>query len=168
MKYAGFWIRTLATLIDDVIMYIASTALTYFTLFVVFLILRPAPTFGEAFSGGMIQVIGIGASIAIAIPYYIVFHYKLGQTPGKMPFRIFVRDENTGGPLTLGQSTGRYFATMLSALPLGAGFLMAAWNPKKKALHDTLAGTISVIIDPRAFEKTVELPIEAAAERPRD
>jgi len=46
-----------------------------------------------------------------------------------------------GGPLSFGQSVGRYFATFLSALILGIGFVMAGVRSDKRALHDLLAGT---------------------------
>jgi uncharacterized RDD family membrane protein YckC len=46
-----------------------------------------------------------------------------------------------GGPLTLGQSIGRYFASYLSALTLSIGFIMAGLRSDKRALHDLLAGT---------------------------
>jgi uncharacterized RDD family membrane protein YckC len=46
-----------------------------------------------------------------------------------------------GGPLSFGQAVGRYFATFLSALILGIGFIMAGVRSDKRALHDLLAGT---------------------------
>jgi uncharacterized RDD family membrane protein YckC len=72
--------------------------------------------------------------------YFIVFHYRGGQTFGKMLMQVrVVRME--GGPLTLGQSIGRYFATYLSAIILSIGFIMAGLRSDKRALHDLLAGT---------------------------
>jgi uncharacterized RDD family membrane protein YckC len=45
-----------------------------------------------------------------------------------------------GGSLSLGRALGRTLAWLLAALPLGAGFLLAAL-PDKRGLHDRLAGT---------------------------
>jgi uncharacterized RDD family membrane protein YckC len=46
-----------------------------------------------------------------------------------------------GKQLTLGQATTRWFCALLSGIPLGAGFLMCAFDPKKRALHDVLSKT---------------------------
>jgi uncharacterized RDD family membrane protein YckC len=144
-KYAGFLIRSLASFVDDVIVMVASLALTMLGLFVVYQATKPAASFSEAFTGGFIQTINFAAMMFVSIPYYIGFHWRYGWTPGKRVFRIRVIREIDDGSLSLGRSTGRYFAQILSALPFGAGYLMAAWNPKKKALHDIIAGTVSII-----------------------
>lgn len=147
MRYAGFWIRFVASVADDLLVWIVSMVLTRLALGVVFVILRPAPTFGEAFSGSLIQIVGMGASIAVGFAYYTWMHYRYGQTLGKKMVGVIVRDEGTMGPLTLGQSIGRYFGHFLSVATLGIGYLMAAWSPRKKAMHDHLAGTVSVYVE---------------------
>jgi len=143
-KYAGFWIRTAAVLIDDVIMIIGSLALTYFALYVTYMILRPAPSFGEAFTGGFIQNTCFMAGNFLSIPYYIAFHWKWGATPGKRILGIRVIRESDGGILVLGRSAGRYFAQFLSVATFGAGYLMVAFSVKKQALHKRIAGTVSI------------------------
>jgi len=145
MRYAGFWIRFVASLADDLLVWLVSMALTRASLGILFLAVRPAPTFGEAFSGSLIQLVGFGASLAVGFAYYTWMHYRYGQTLGKKMMGVIVRDEATMGPLTLPQSMGRYLGHFLSAAILGFGYLMAAWSPKKKALHDHLAGTVSVM-----------------------
>jgi uncharacterized RDD family membrane protein YckC len=50
----------------------------------------------------------------------------------------------TGGTPSTGQFVGRYFAYILSMLPLLLGYLWAAWDPKKQTWHDKLAGTYVV------------------------
>ena len=152
-RFAGFWIRAVASVLDDVIVTTSSMGLTYFGLGLVFLVLKPAPSFGEAFSGGQIQFVEIVASFFVGIPYYIVFHWKQGTTPGKRLFRIVVRDYETGGPITLRQSMKRYFSQAFSALPLGAGFLMAAIHPKKRALHELMSGTVSLILERKTADE---------------
>ncbi len=143
--YAGFWIRAVASFIDDVIVMVASLLLTFFGLFVVYQATKPAPTFGEAFTGGFIQTVNFAAMVFVSVPYYIGFHWRFGATPGKKIFKIRVIREIDDGSLSLGRSASRYFAQLVSALPFGAGYVMAAMNPKKKALHDTIAGTVSII-----------------------
>lgn len=142
--YAGFWIRLAASLIDDLIVVAGALGLSYFALFVLFFAFRPAPTFGEAFTGGFIQNVNFAAMNFLGIPYYIGFHWKFGATPGKRILNIRVVRDLDGGDLTLKRATARYFAQMLSIITFGAGFLMAAFSEKKQALHDRIAGTVSI------------------------
>ena len=128
---AGFWVRFVAVLIDGVVLILAQ---------------------GMLFGAGWILWGGaLGAGMAVrgathlfsslvGAGYSIVFHWMWGQTLGKMALQIRVVSMD-GGPLSFGQSVGRYFATFLSALILGIGFIMAGVRPDKRALHDLLAGT---------------------------
>jgi uncharacterized RDD family membrane protein YckC len=143
--YAGFWVRALASLIDDVIVMAASLALTILALYAVYRATMPAATFAEAFTGGFIQTVNFAAMMFISIPYYVGFHWRYGWTPGKRVFRIRVVREIDDGSLSLGRSAARYFAQILSALPFAAGYLMVVFNRKKQALHDAIAGTVSII-----------------------
>ena len=145
IRYAGFWIRVVATIVDDVIVMIGSMLLTYVALAAVYVVTRPEGGILSAFTGTQVQIIQFGASCFLSIPYYVGFHYKMGATPGKRMFKIVVRDYETGGALTFWQSTGRYFATMISGIVLGAGYLMVAFHPKKRALHEIMSGTVSLI-----------------------
>lgn len=131
VRPAGFWIRFLAIIIDF-----------FFFLFV------------QSVLWGMGWVVwgaGIGVgrvlwtathlfSGLIHAAYVIGFHWRWGQTFGKMLMQIRVVRMD-GGPLSLGQSIGRYFATFLSAIILDIGFIMAGLRSDKRALHDLLAGT---------------------------
>lgn len=128
---AGFWVRSAAVTIDAVVLLLAQGIL-----------------FGAGWmlwGGGM----GVGIlmkgmthlfSSILGAGYSIVFHWIWGQTLGKMALQIRVVSMD-GGPLSFGQSVGRYFATFLSGLILGIGFVMAGIRSDKRALHDLLAGT---------------------------
>jgi uncharacterized RDD family membrane protein YckC len=144
-RYAGFWIRAVASIVDDIIVMVVTLGLTMFALFMIYLATDHQGEFAKAFTGGFIQTINIGAMVFVSIPYYIGFHWRFGWTPGKRILRIRVIRDSDSGPLTLGLSAGRYFAQILSALPFGAGYLMVVLNRKKQALHDVIAGTVSII-----------------------
>lgn len=79
-----------------------------------------------------------GALVSVA--YEIVFHWRWGQTLGKMAMRVRVVTM-TGGPLSVGDSVLRWFGTVISALVLCIGYLMVAVRADKRALHDLMAGT---------------------------
>jgi len=82
----------------------------------------------------------LGWLLVASLVYEVSFIATRGQTLGKMALQIRVVSMD-GGPLSFGQAVGRYFATFLSALILGIGFIMAGVRSDKRALHDLLAGT---------------------------
>ena len=74
----------------------------------------------------------------------ILFWVYKSQTPGKMVISAIIVDAETGGKISVGQCIGRYFAYLISALPLGLGFIWVAFDKKKQGWHDKLAGTVVV------------------------
>ena len=46
-----------------------------------------------------------------------------------------------GSPVGVGRAFGRYFAKMLSAMVLWIGFIMVAFEPEKRGLHDMICDT---------------------------
>ncbi len=101
--------------------------------------------FADAFDPVVSQVVNGLIYVALAAPYFILGHARYGTTLGKKWLRIYVVTATSWKPITLRQSVIRFCAYLLSYLPVGAGFLMAAFQPQKRALHDLIAGTVSVI-----------------------
>lgn len=66
-----------------------------------------------------------------------------GQTLGKKACGIRVVDESLR-PLTPGQAFGRTFGEIVSGLILCIGYIMVAFDGRKQALHDKMAGTVHV------------------------
>jgi uncharacterized RDD family membrane protein YckC len=128
---AGFWIRFVAIMIDAVVLMVAQGIL-----FGAGWIFWGGGLWAGAVMRGVTQLF----SSLLGAAYYIVLHWMRGQTVGKMALQIRVVRMD-GGPLSFGQAVGRYFATFLSALILGIGFIMAGVRSDKRALHDVLAGT---------------------------
>ena len=133
-KYVGIWARVLATLIDSVLI----MAITLPPLLAIY---------GLAYLENNEAVSGL-ADILISniLPMILVilFWTKKQATPGKMAVSAKIVDAETGGKPSKKQCVGRYFAYILSAIPLGLGFLWVAFDPKKQAWHDKLAGTVVV------------------------
>ena len=137
---AGFWIRVVAVIIDTAVILVAQAVL-----YVV-----ASMVFGGRSSiaiRGAAQVFG---AILIAV-YSVLFHWRWGQTLGKMAVDIRVvtcRPTPTSpgwltdrGPLTFGGAVLRQLASLLSSAILGIGYLMAGLRRDKRALHDLIAGT---------------------------
>lgn len=79
----------------------------------------------------------------IGIAYY-TWGYGTGQTLGCRVLGLRIIDKNSGGAPGYGRGLGRYFAQILSAIPLGLGYFWMLWDSKKQTWHDKLAGTLVV------------------------
>jgi len=133
-EYAGFWIRFGAKFIDGIIMNVVSR--------LVLLVMGFALTDPDT-----APIIGGGVSLVLNAAYFIYFTGKFGATLGKMACKIeVIRPDGT--PMTFGSATGRYFAELLSSLTLGIGYIMAAFDEEKRALHDRICDT-RVVRKPR-------------------
>jgi uncharacterized RDD family membrane protein YckC len=62
-------------------------------------------------------------------------------TPGKRLLGVRIVDSASGGRASVVQLLTRYLSYLISALPLGLGFLWIAIDPQRRAWHDKLAGT---------------------------
>ena len=132
LQYAGFWMRVGATLIDIVLEIIILIPLGYLV-------------YGNVSSQGTIRG-PADALINWVLPMVLVIALwvKYQATPGKMAYSAVIVDADTGGKPSVRQFVVRYFAYLLSSLPLCLGFLWVAWDKRKQAWHDKLAGTVVV------------------------
>lgn len=136
MEFAGIGARFGAKILDNIILYVVQTAINF--AFVGSIGTMGPGTSQQAAFTAMALMMAINLSIAFA--YQIFFLHWKGQTPGKMALKIKVVTPE-GGALSWGKSIGRPFAEILSSCLLLIGYLMAIWDPEKRALHDRLAGT---------------------------
>jgi uncharacterized RDD family membrane protein YckC len=72
--------------------------------------------------------------------YFVLGHGTAGRTIGKRLMGVRVVDVG-GGPIGYVRALGRCVATVLAALPLGIGLLVAGLRSDRRGLHDLLAGT---------------------------
>jgi uncharacterized RDD family membrane protein YckC len=142
VRYAGFWIRVLAAIIDGVILLIVGSILQFAVLGGRAMSPMPDPMHPEVRLGETLVVLGIAWLIGMltGATYEGVFVYKLGATPGKMALGLKVVRPG-GGPVGLGRAVGRYFAKMLSAMILLIGYILVAFDSEKRGLHDMICDT---------------------------
>ena len=124
-RYAGFWWRFLAGLIDTIILYVSAIiigiALYYF---------------------GMPDPITYILDFIYAWLYFVILQSSNKHcTLGMRACGIKIHDEHFNR-LGFWRLTGRYFTTYLSALILFIGFFMIAFTKRKQGLHDLVARTI--------------------------
>ncbi len=130
-RYAGFWIRAVAFIIDGII-------LGGLFLLVAFFLKPSSEESGSMLLAAVIQGV-------IAILYLALFWTSPMQaTLGQKFCGVKVVDEMGGHRISLMRGLGRSLAMILSGLPLGIGYLMAAFTERKRGLHDMIAGTCVV------------------------
>lgn len=125
--YAGFWLRLLAALIDGVII----SSATQFVAAVL--------TLGHPF---VHLVENSFVSTVVHFLYVSLFDSsKIQATPGMALFGMVVTDLE-GDQISFNRAAGRYFASILSGLILGIGYLMIAFTARRQALHDLICDTL--------------------------
>jgi uncharacterized RDD family membrane protein YckC len=140
LRYAGFWIRFAAKLVDGLILGIP-LLVPFFIFFFRAVAQRP----GGFNSQAQMQIQGFNylfqiIYMTVSITYNSFFLAKFGATPGKMLCGLKVVSEE-GAALTTGKAVGRAFAEMLSGLICNIGYIIAAFDDEKRALHDRMCGT---------------------------
>ncbi len=148
-NYAGFWRRTAATLIDTVIFMLLTLPLLYIAYGAAYFSPDPA---APLVAGGADIFINYILPLIIVVLLWV----KLGATPGKMLLNCKVVDARTGQLPGVGQSILRYFAYLISTLPLMLGFLWIAWDKRKQGFHDKIAGTVVLHVIPSEADKSLE------------
>ena len=136
-EYVGFWKRVLASLVDVLILLLLSVPLLLAIYGREYLARAGAAGGFAGFWDFVIQVV----LPAIAV---ILFWKLRGATPGKMLVSARIVDARTGGAPGTGQLVVRYFAYIVSTLPLFLGFLWIAFDRRKQGFHDKLARTVVV------------------------
>ncbi|SIQ38831.1 RDD family protein [Solilutibacter tolerans] len=161
IAYAGFWRRVAAYQLDSFIVGIAS----YFVIIPFAMVIGmdaqmsslehgddPSAVFGSLLPMLALMYLLIFALQAV---YFAWMHSRPAQaTLGKMAVGIKVANAD-GSRIGFSRGLLRWLGLFLSALPLGIGFLMAAFTERKRALHDMACDT--VVVDRWAYTNQPEL-----------
>jgi len=155
-KYAGFWLRFVAYIIDYIILYVISGFIIIPLLAAVGLsvgastdgfdfnsmsdgdIMAMASSIvGAIFAGGLITLV-------LNILYYALMEAsKYQATVGKIALGLKVTD-SSGGKIDFMKALIRQLGKIVSGIILMIGYIMAGFTEKKQALHDMIAGTLVV------------------------
>ena len=141
--FGNFWPRFCAKLLDGLILAVAGVLIN---------VVLGLVMLGNAnYFVGLVQAAGAAkathyqivsnlAGVLLGVGYAWFFISRYSATPGKMALGLkLVRAD--GSPLSTGRIIGRYFAEWLSGLILLIGYIMAAWDPERRALHDRICDT---------------------------
>lgn len=134
VKYAGFWRRLIAAIIDGVLVNVAMLPIS----------LAVNTTTQEGIIASIMFAQLQLLSMAVSWLYGAFMESsKMQATIGKMLLGMKVTDYK-GKRISFLRATGRHFAKYLSAAILGIGYLMIAFTKRKQGLHDILAQTYVV------------------------
>ncbi len=138
--YAGFWRRFVAVLVDGILLSIVVFPLRWAVTMIG--ITPRAAAGGFSVDNNWLAFWSFGTLIAYLIEfiYSVYFISQKGATLGKMLMGVKVVTA-TGGPISVGRAIGRFFARYLSTLTLFIGYIMAAFDDQKRALHDHICNT---------------------------
>lgn len=159
-KYAGFWKRLGAFLIDQIILGIAHLVVIIpFWGFFIWDFLNldepdkspqfvsiQAENFNELELTGLFYFAIAFMIISLIIDwlYYALLESSAKQaTVGKMVFSIKVTDSE-GKRISFARASGRHFAKILSGMFLMIGYIMAGFTSKKQTLHDIISDCVVI------------------------
>jgi uncharacterized RDD family membrane protein YckC len=138
VEFAGFWVRFVASLLDNIIFFIL--------FFVVGFIFGATGIidFTMVQETGQIPVgIDIGLRLAAVAIIILLWVNWQGKTPGKAIMKIRIvskKFEDIG----YGSAFLRYIGYIVSAIILFIGYFMVAFTQRKEGLHDMIGGTYVV------------------------
>lgn len=134
-QYMGFWMRVLASILDNI----------WLSILIMILMLVVAMVF--PMDSESMQYLITGGSINILLPLVLVIALwiKFASTPGKMAFKGKIVDAKTFEPVSNGRLILRYLGYFVSIFTLFLGFFWIGWDKQKQGFHDKIAGTVVII-----------------------
>ena len=157
VRYAGFWIRFVASFVDTLVLALPVAIVIYF--------LSDGNWFDFSQYQQNIQMAMSGNANALktqpqtSLKWELLFEATVlivtvvfwkrfkGATPGKKFVHIKIVDAKTFEDIDNKQAITRSFGYIASTLILLMGFVMVAFRKDKRGLHDLLANTVVIRTD---------------------
>jgi len=133
-EYIGFWLRFVASIVDNIWMGI---------LMIVLITLFSSLGLMDA-NMETINLEGILLQVVVPFVLIMLLWRRYSSTPGKMMFNAKILDAKTYQPVSTGRLFVRYIGYFVSVIPLCLGFVWIGFDSKKQGFHDKLAGTVVV------------------------
>jgi uncharacterized RDD family membrane protein YckC len=152
VRYAGFWLRFVAYIIDDIIMGFAGLIISLPFIGGIILSafgIAENPENTENLAMGLVGIFGsiFGLIVVVVIMgwlyYALMESSKMQATLGKMALGLIVTDLE-GNRISFARATGRYFGKIISGMIMYIGYILAGLTEKKQALHDMMAACLVI------------------------
>lgn len=143
-RYAGFWIRFLAFLIDSVVFMLGVIWPLAWLMGVqqIPLDLSMPP---EQMLASLQQLLrGMLLQHAVLLVLYVFFWVRFVATPAKLILGLQVVQEGTLAPLSPWASVVRYLGYFISSFACGLGFIWVGIDKKKRGFHDMMAHSVVI------------------------
>jgi len=134
-RYAGFWLRFVAAIIDWIVISIGS--------FVGGVVVGAFLLIGGMSTGALDTFFSLVGVIIVWLYYALMESSPWQATLGKKALGLVVTD-GYGDRISFRRATARHWAKVLSNLTIGIGYIMAGFTSRKQALHDKVATTLVV------------------------
>ena len=158
LVYGGFWIRTLAYLLDTLLLTGAAIGLASVT-GIAFFTVTTREFHSATFNSVSVFASPTLAGFALWFVYFCGLWTLAGLTVGMAPFGLRVVRAADGKRLGPGRAIGRFFGLLLSFVVLLIGVIWVAADRSKQGWHDKLARTVVVRnATPAATAPTVQIP----------
>jgi uncharacterized RDD family membrane protein YckC len=118
-RFAGFWIRFVAYLIDGFIISAVCVGLA-------------------------ITIVGIFVLPVVLIGYMPFLWARRGATFGQSALNLRVVRAIDGGPIDGGTAMIRFLGWIVCGMAFDLGFIWAAFEPRKRGWHDMMADTVVI------------------------
>jgi uncharacterized RDD family membrane protein YckC len=141
VRYAGFWLRWVAVLIDGLLLSLPLGVIYAIGLFGLGIA-------GDHNGPNPFQVLLFLCFVFFGFIANWLYFALLESSPnqatlGKRILGLKVTDEE-GRRVSFGRASGRHWGKILSGIIFNIGYIMAAFTERKQALHDMLAKTLVV------------------------
>lgn len=167
-RFAGFWRRFVAYLIDGFIIGV---------IFFILMIVAGVAFLAGALSGDTEALVATITdpqmmtsvtllvwvfSILMNMAYFTYFHGSSGRTPGKMLLNLQVVSIE-GQPIGFGVAFLRSVGYLVSSAIFCLGYIWIGFDKKKQGWHDKIAQTVVIIRDPENQAAGISIPDAAPA-----
>jgi uncharacterized RDD family membrane protein YckC len=152
-EYAGFLRRLLAFGIDNLLLSVISTALI--------VVLFGFEQLQQLQSGNLSSFTDWRTLLVnqlVPALWVVGFWVTWLATPGKLLMDCQIVDAKTLGKPHWGKLVIRYLGYIISAIPLGLGFLWILFDKHNRSWHDMLSGTIVIMQDESLWAEPVFSP----------
>jgi len=150
VEYAGFWLRFLAYIIDNVVIGTAAVMILIPLIFLTGLGAFLSKIFADQDIDDMgafmlVGIVFLLATISLVVTW--LYHAWMESsewqaTVGKRVLGLVVTDP-AGQRISFGRATARHFSKIITNMvPLAIGYIMAGFTEKKQALRDMIAGCL--------------------------